>query len=461
MYKLGKYAITSGIKFNIIMSDIIGVDKAVFYSLLAKSWGVISFPVTILLIARCFTPEVQGYYYTFNSLLMIQTLLELGFNVVLVQFISHQWGSLSIAEDKQIKGSPIAMSQLASLLILGARWYGSLSVIFLLLASAVGALFLDRPGGIVDFKYPWWALCLAVSLNLLVVPIRSFLDGTNRVYKNQQLHLVSYVLSSVVGWCGIYFGAKLYSAALMSLTIFLVSIIMLCPSIVQYFSILKHRDIAHRISWRNDFWPQQWRIGVSWLSGFFMFQSFVPIVFHVNGPIAAGQMGVTIQIYNSINSIAQSWLSAVSPQFGILWSQRKYQELRKLIKSTYLRSVVAATFFVCSLLLLIVVLQLLRAPLLKRISDLYSLSIFMLVLVLMQLSNVETTAIRFQTKEPFLSVSVVSAILVVTSNCILGYYYGITGVANGFAAVMILFTIPGVHRIFIREINKNHEGLIH
>src|SRR5690606_18580569 len=60
------------------------VDRAVAYGVLVRLWQVLAGPVTLVLIAHHFTPELQGFYYTFGSILALQSFLELGFYVVIL-----------------------------------------------------------------------------------------------------------------------------------------------------------------------------------------------------------------------------------------------------------------------------------------------------------------------------------------------------------------------------------------
>lgn len=90
------------------------------------------------------------------------------------------------------------------------------------------------------------------------------------------------------------------------------------PVTLLYYEVMNSKAHADAIPWKTEFWPQQWRIAISWLAVFFMLQAFVPILFFIKGPIIAGQMGAMFQIYNGANSFSKSWLYAVGPNFGIL-----------------------------------------------------------------------------------------------------------------------------------------------
>jgi len=91
------------------------IDRAVFYVLLLRGWQFLAGPVTALFVASFFSPELQGYFYTFASLLALQSFLELGFHVVILNVASHEWAKLHIADDGRIAGDAEAHSRLVSL----------------------------------------------------------------------------------------------------------------------------------------------------------------------------------------------------------------------------------------------------------------------------------------------------------------------------------------------------------
>src|SRR5258708_654935 len=99
------------------------VDRAVVMGLAATVIRVISGPLTALAIAWHFSPLLQGYYYTFRSLLAAQVLVELGLGQVLIQFASHEWAHLQFDSKGRIVGDGHALVRLASLGRFAASWY--------------------------------------------------------------------------------------------------------------------------------------------------------------------------------------------------------------------------------------------------------------------------------------------------------------------------------------------------
>src|SRR5579864_6487677 len=81
---------------------VLGLDRAVGFSVLARLWSSAAGLVTVALIARFLSPAEQGYYYTFGSLVALQIIFELGFSFVILQMACHESASLTIAPDGTI-----------------------------------------------------------------------------------------------------------------------------------------------------------------------------------------------------------------------------------------------------------------------------------------------------------------------------------------------------------------------
>ena len=113
------------------LRHVLGIDRAVGFTVMARSWSILSGAVTILLIARFLTSAEQGYYYTFYSLVSIQLVFELGFSFVVLQLGAHESAQLKIGPRGEISGNEVAHSRLASILQKSVLWY---SVAALLMA---------------------------------------------------------------------------------------------------------------------------------------------------------------------------------------------------------------------------------------------------------------------------------------------------------------------------------------
>src|ERR1700729_2168268 len=149
------------------LRTVLGLDRAVGFTVLARFWGSAAGLVTVLLIARFLSPAEQGYYYTFGSLVAMQMVFELGFSFVILQLASHERARLSISTDYEITGDPIAHARLASVIQKSVRWYSLAAVIMAGALLPAGFYFFSNhqhAGQPVSWQLPW---CFAVLMAAL------------------------------------------------------------------------------------------------------------------------------------------------------------------------------------------------------------------------------------------------------------------------------------------------------
>lgn len=124
------------------MAGVLGLDRAIRLTTLARVWASTTGFVTVVLIVRFLSPAEQGYYYTFGSLVALQIMFEVGFSFVILQVASHERAHLDTLLDYEITGRPVAHARLARLfskrrLQLGLLRYRPDSALFLWLPSAI------------------------------------------------------------------------------------------------------------------------------------------------------------------------------------------------------------------------------------------------------------------------------------------------------------------------------------
>src|SRR5207245_2385725 len=241
------------------------------------------------------SPEMQGYYYTFNSLLAFQIFAELGLGTVLTYYASHEWAKLAFDPHGRVTGDADALSRLTSLGRFALRWYLAAGAALTLILAVGGLLFFATDGNpAFPWRAPWIVLCVTTGLNICVVPIWALLEGCNQVANVYAFRVIQYVASSVAAWVGIYLGAGLWVASIVGVTGLLAMMVTVGRRYAGFVrTILLGHSKGPRLRWRVDVLPMQWRIALSWISGYFMFSLFTPVLFHYQGSLVAGQMGMT------------------------------------------------------------------------------------------------------------------------------------------------------------------------
>ena len=181
----------------------LGIDKAIFYTLLGRGLQISTALFTVLFIAKYLSPDEQGYYYTFGSLVAIQVFFELGLTQIITQFVAHEFSQLKLSHDNEIIGDDKSKSRLSSLLRFCAKWYFIFAIVLLAVLLSVGLIYFNKfqvEQIDIIWRLPWVLLALGTSLNLLLAPVIAFIEGLGRVKEVAQLRLLQQIIHPVVIW---------------------------------------------------------------------------------------------------------------------------------------------------------------------------------------------------------------------------------------------------------------------
>jgi O-antigen/teichoic acid export membrane protein len=256
----------------------LGIDKAISFTLSAQIFTAIRNLIAIVLVTKFLTATEQGFYYTFTSILAIQIFFELGFSGIITQYAAHERANLTW-KGNILEGGEIYQSRLNSLLHLTVKWFFVMSIILLvtLLIGGFSFFYYFSPEHEnIDWQLPWILMATTTAFNLFVSPIIAFYEGLGKVENTAKLRFYSLFLTSTVFFTALCLDFKLYAFAFNSITGLIINIIWLfSPSIKETFLSIWHNKIRkHTINWRKEIFPYQWKIAVSWMSGFFLFQLF-------------------------------------------------------------------------------------------------------------------------------------------------------------------------------------------
>lgn len=434
----------------------IEMDRAVLFGVLSKIWGFGAGPVTAILIVAKFSPEVQGYYYTFGTILALQVFAELGLGTVIQQFASHEWSLLKLDGKGNIIGDHDALSRLTSIARIALKWYSVAGIVVAVGLIIGGSIFFSSSTTVnVSWILPWIVLCMLTGANILLVPVWSLLEGCNQVSSLYMYRFVQGALTSISIWIAILLGANLWTAAISNFTTLLCAFIFLKK---KYWSFLKTLLLSIPqgpiISWRSHMLPMQWKIALSWISGYFVFSLFTPVLFRFHGPVIAGQFGMTWGVIGMLGAVSGSWVSPRLPQLAMLIAQKRYVELDllfwKLIKIVVFLNVSFAALIWFSVYILNMASHPLALRLASRLLSPLPTGMLLAAQTLMISSFPFSAYLRAHKEEPIMHLSVLSAIMIGASTVLLGKYYSATGMAFGYLIVNIII-VPFVFLIWYRR----------
>ena len=442
----------------------LGLDGAILYTsffrILQSAGGLVS----IIFVAKYLSDVEQGFYYTFGSIIAIQIFFELGLNGIITQYVAHEFSHLKLINSHSFDGEHKYISRVASLLRFSIKWYILFACLLLIVILIVGIYFFNNfyeSDKYINWTYPWVLLSIFTSINLLITPIFAFIEGLGKVKEVAKIRLIQQGLVYFSIYCGFIYGFKLYIPALQSFVLAFTGIILIYNFKFHRFLIeLLRVQVTEKVDYLKEIFPFQWKIAISWVSGYFIYQLFNPILFAFQGPVVAGQMGMTLAVLNGAQALSNSWMTTKIPRYSALIAQKQYKKLDFLFNTTLKQSIL-----ISAIILLTIFISL-------KISRNYSLVIFgieigtklisekpilfmILTVFINQFIFSWSIYLRCHKKEPFLFFSIVMALLCSLSVFFTTKYFGLFGMTLGY--LLITFSLSfWAYNIFKTKKNAWH-----
>jgi hypothetical protein len=423
---------SGGARIRYWLRTVLGLDRAVGFTVLARFWGSAAGLVTIFLIARFLSAAEQGYYYTFGSLVAMQMIFELGFSFVILQMASHERARLSISADYEIAGDPVAHARLASVIQKSVRWYSVAAVLLAATLVPVGFYFFSthqHEGPAVFWRFPWCLAALMAALNFQVDPLLSFLEGCGYVSDVARLRFMQSVTGSLLAWGALASHHGLFAPSMMLLGMASTALIWLAGKHKLLLGLLRYHSGTDRIRWTEEVWPFQWRIAVSWFCGYFIYWFFNPVLFAYRGPVEAGQMGMTLSLVNAVQNIAVSWVSTKSAPFGAWIARKEYGTLDRTFFQALRQTFAVSLAGALTAWLGCIFLNVAHLRFAQRLLDPFSLGLLLIYMMGNVIIFAEAFYLRAHKKEVLFINSVVGAVTVTITTLTFGRYYGARGIA--------------------------------
>jgi hypothetical protein len=418
------------------------IDEAIAYGVLSRVVQMAMGLVSVFLLARFLSPVLQGYYYTFGSLIALQTFVELSLYLVVTNRASHEWGYLKLDSEGRITGDPAALSRLVSLGRSVFKWYAVAAFVFVSVIGSIGYLFLSQRGASVTWKGPWVAQVLLSGVLLWMLPFNALLEGCNQVVNIQKLRLGQALLGNLALWVILYLGGGLWAAVALTAVAVARDLYLLLFQYQRFFVPFFTESEGPRINWKTEIWPMQWRLGISGLVNYFAFSIFTPVMFQFHGPVAAGQMGMTWTLVTAVQSIPQLWLQTRISRFGSLIARREFDELDRFWKKTSVASLSVAFAGAAAALGAVVLLNVSGSALSNRLLPPLPTALLLAGAVLMQISQCQSAYLRAHLQEPLAVLSIVSSLSIGGLVIILGRIIGPLGAALAYLLVVAVITLP-------------------
>jgi hypothetical protein len=445
------------------LKHVFGLDRAIAFTVLARSVQILGSTGTVLLILRFLTPVEQGYYYTLLSLVSLQYIFELGFSFVILQMAAHECARLTLHADGRIEGDPTAHARLASILQKTLRWYLLASVILCASLLPVGVYFFSRHAQTttaVAWHGPWVVAVLATAVSFLLNPFFSFLEGCGLVWQVARARFCQYVLGATLSWAALLAHHGLYSPAMVTIGYAAAGVAFLYSRRHLCLALLRYPAGERAVSWRSEVWPFQWKIAVSWACAFYTIQIFTPVLFAYRGAAEAGQFGLSLSITGYLSMLVLAWMSTKAAPFGQMVARGDLSQVKGLFFRTLRQSLVVLVGMSAACEAGVLAVQYWFPRLAARMASPQIFALLLLTSVSAFIVQSMAIYLRSFKREPFLMQSIVVAASTLTLAVLAGKAWGIVGVAvSYFICAGVIGLIYGVAVFRRNRAGNRSEGL--
>jgi hypothetical protein len=424
------------------------------YGIIGRLWTVVTGPVTILLLTSVFTPVLQGFFFTFLSLIAIRTLAEMGLGQVIIVRIAR--ASVDGAGDKY--GEP--EGRIRGITRFAARWFAGAGAVVGLVLSTAGTAFLYSRSAdlsLEEWLLPWLALCVLVAFDIAITGFLFVLEGAGFVRNVYFCRMVRNILNSIILWVCVFADTQLWCMSLALAVSVAWTVCFITRVGGRFVAMLFQKRAERDLDWRTDILPSQWRLAVSNISEYAIVFTLTPIVYYLYGPVLAGQVGVTWQLAASVTATAGSVVAAKFPEFSRLVAAGAIWELDRLTISTAITSILLCFIGAVALGLGVLFLDVEGYALASRLMPL-SWTIILLVGVLIWHLNLPIVSyLRAHGGDPFLPVNLAGAALMLLSEGTLGRWIGPQGIVLGYTIIGAVIMVPsGVYLLYRQRILRGY-----
>lgn len=420
------------------------VSGALFYALNARLWQAFAGIINLMILMRFTTPVEQGFYYTAQGLVNLYVFFELGLAVVILQSTPHYFSSLSWGKQGKIAGDKEKQAVFFKFLHQSFIVYLSIALCFALSLLPVGWYFLSTRNETVSFSWhlPWVLLIIATALNLCFAPFLAALEGSGAVASVYRFKLKQLLFANVLGWSMFFWQGALWMLALCAWVMVCTNLFWLSKNYFYFiFSAIKSSQLNRaNFFWCKEIWPLQWRIALSWVSGYFLNQMFVPLLFYYRGPVAAGQMGMCLTIVNMLSLFALTWVSTVTPEMGRLIAKKQWTALDHLFDTAFWQSVFI--FILLAVLFLTGIWALQSGSISDRLLPWPQILMLLTTTLFVHITSALSLYLRAHRRDPFVVFSVIGALLLAFGSWYAVVDYGSLGITLCLLVVNGLYGLP-------------------
>jgi O-antigen/teichoic acid export membrane protein len=403
---------------------------------------IISFikgPLVMFFILFYFSPQDQGYWYIFMSFGFISVIIDFGFSIILTQEVGHIFARY--LDNKKL---PVEFySQVKTLGIHFIKFYIVLLIIFCLYNLVVGFFYFDL------YQTEWFLYSFLLCAQFSLTPFYHIYMGIDKVNEVQYSFFFGNLLGSISLLLALYVGYGFYSLCIsVGVNILVTAFIFLKKSSLFWVDLFGAKSIVKEVN-KNRLKSLQKDFAISWISGYFIYNTFVPFLGKAYGIELAGQVGLIFNLASFMLTIAIVYSYNSIPYFNISIANKKLGAA----KNKFIRTLYISTFLFLGFSLGFIFLQVFVSPLMglsERFPTILITSCILFWFYLRLLRSVLSNYYRAFKIEPFRNLNILLS-LVITTILFIGY---VSHIELLVILILILFTYFTSSIFYVK---KNHK----
>ncbi|MEZ6122686.1 MAG: hypothetical protein R3C49_05855 [Planctomycetaceae bacterium] len=297
-----------------------------------------------------------------------------------------------------------------------------------------------------EWLLPWIFLVLLNSLQLVLLPRTSVLEGCGQLQTINRFRFWQSVLASFAVWATLSLGFGLWTLAASALVRVLGEGYVSLYFYRSFFSSIHQSQGDAEIDWQAEVLPLQWRIAVQGVLHWFATHLAGLVLFHFHGEIIGGQFGLMWTILTAIQGASMTWVDTRRPEFGRLIAQHDYCQLDRLFFRAAGISMLLLTAGGSMFVTGVWVLNEASGEVLQRIAarlpELKAVCLFTLAFVALQPALCVNIYVRAFKRDPFLIPAIISSVSVALLVVVMGRSYSVAGAGTGYLIGIGLIQTP-------------------
>ena len=413
-------------------------NSAMLYGALGTLLRVGANLIVVPLVLLFMSPSEQAIWWVFLALGGFANLADFGFGQVISRVYSYLWAG---AEDFDAEGlrPPSAnrepnIPRIRDLNVAVRFLYLRLAIGACLLLGLAGSLFLITPIRSLPNQPQAWGLWAAylgsICYSLATSHWLLASQGTNRV---RDLHvavlwssLAYFIIVSLMLWARLGLAAMVTASAVRGILLRHLA----RKAYHRAVPLTQTKPLKPDQVLLKRLWPNAWKFGLQSLGGYCLANGTVLISSHMLSAAMTASVGLTNQVASFIMSLAVLWLAVKWPQLTMLRTQGRHEEMSVLF-ARRLGFVMVSFAGMATLLLLLgnyllalkgTSTRLLPTPYLVVLLAGAGLTTFYAQWGMLEMTN---------NTVPFLKVSLVTAVVMLTLSIVLTRYWGLWGLILG------------------------------